>query len=114
MYRLMLKSKIHRATVTGVEPDYEGSITLDPLLMDAACLFNYEQVHVWDVDNGNRLITYAIAGQKGSGEVCLNGAAARLIGKGDKVIIASFVSASEEEAKEMRPVVVKVGVGNEL
>src|SRR3972149_4159036 len=110
----MLKSKIHRATVTGVEPDYEGSIKLDPLLMDAAAFFNYEQVHVWDITNGNRFVTYAIAGEKGSGEVCLNGAAARLVYRGDKIIISSFVSVTEEEAKEMRPIVVKVGGQNEI
>ena len=114
MYRHMLKSKIHRATVTGVEPDYEGSIKLDPLLMDAAAFFNYEQVHVWDITNGNRFVTYAIAGEKGSGEVCLNGAAARLVYRGDKIIISSFVSVTEEEAKEMRPIVVKVGGQNEI
>src|SRR5688572_23601891 len=81
--RTMLKSKIHRATVTGADVNYEGSITLDPALMEAADILPYEQVHVVDVTNGARLVTYAIEGTRGAGEVVLNGAAARLVDQGD-------------------------------
>ena len=90
MQRQMLKSKIHRATVSGCDPDYVGSITLDPELMRSADLLPNEQVHVWDIENGARFVTYAIEGEQGSGTVQVNGAAARLVRNGDKVIIASF------------------------
>ena len=85
--RTMLKSKIHRATVTGADVHYEGSITLDPLLMEAANILPFEQVHVLDVDNGARLVTYAIEGARGAGEVILNGAAAQLVEPGNIVIV---------------------------
>ena len=99
MLRNMLKSKIHRATVTEANLDYEGSITIDSDLMDAANLIPYERVDVWDCTNGNRLSTYAIRGEAGSGEICINGAAAHRIKPMDIVIIASFVQVSEEEAR---------------
>lgn len=108
----MLKSKIHRATVTGTDLDYEGSIKIDPLLMDAAHILPHEQVHVWDITNGNRLVTYAIPG--GAGEVCLNGAAARMVAKGDLVIIASYIILPEEEAKGHSPILVKVDGQNRI
>jgi aspartate 1-decarboxylase len=95
----MLKSKIHRATVTEANIDYEGSITIDSNLMDAANIIPYEQVDVWDCTNGNRLTTYAIRGEPGSGEICINGAAAHLIKPLDIVIISSFVQMTEEEAQ---------------
>ena len=98
MFRTMLKSKIHRATVTEANIDYEGSITIDSDLMDAADMIPYEQVDVWDCTNGNRLTTYAIRGEPGSGEICINGAAAHLIKPLDVVIISSFVQMTEEEA----------------
>jgi aspartate 1-decarboxylase len=114
MQRQMLKSKIHRATVTGSDPDYVGSITLDPELMRAADLLAGEQVHVWDIENGARFVTYAIEGEPGSGTVQVNGAAARLVTEGDKVIVASFASCDERELESYAPVVVHVDAGNEV
>jgi len=97
MERIMLKSKIHRATVTQADLDYEGSITIDEELMELADMREYELVKVWDVTNGNRLETYTIKGERGSGIIGINGAAAHLIKKGDLVIIASFVNIPDEE-----------------
>ena len=109
---MMLKSKIHGATLTTVDPDYEGSIEIDADLIDAAKLLIYEQVHVWNITNGERLTTYVIEGERGSGGICLNGAAARRGRPGDKVIIASFVSLDEEELKNYKPEVVLVDDDN--
>jgi aspartate 1-decarboxylase len=114
MQRQMLKSKIHRATVTDCDPDYVGSITLDPELMRQADLLPNEQVHVWDVDNGSRFVTYAIEGPARSGAVQVNGAAARLVRRGDKVIITSFASFSESDLERYSPVVVHVGDRNQV
>lgn len=114
MQRQMLKSKIHRATITDCDPDYVGSITLDPELMAAADLIPNEQVHVWDIDNGARFVTYVIEGAPGSGEVQVNGAAARLVQRGQKVIIASFGAYHERDLETYSPVVVHVGAGNEV
>jgi aspartate 1-decarboxylase len=97
MVRNLLRAKIHRATVTGAELDYEGSIALDEDLMEAATLIPFEAVHIWNVNSGERLMTYVIAGTRGSGEVVLNGAAARAVQKGDLVIIAAFCSVDEKE-----------------
>jgi aspartate 1-decarboxylase len=110
----MLKSKIHRATVTGCDPDYVGSITLDPELMAQADLLVNEQVHVWDIDNGSRFVTYAIEGEPGSGSVRVNGAAALLVNAGDKVIVASFASYDERDLETYDPVVVHVGEDNRI
>ena len=112
--RTMLKSKIHRATVTGADVDYEGSVTLDPVLMEAADILPYEQVHVLDVDNGARLATYAIEGERGSGEVVINGAAARLVSAGDTVIVISYREVAEEEARTHRPSLVYVDGENRI
>ena len=112
--RTMLKSKIHRATVTGADVDYEGSVTLDPVLMEAADILPYEQVHVLDVDNGARLTTYAIEGERGSGEVVINGAAARLVSAGDTVIVISYREVAEEEARTHRPSLVYVDGENRI
>ncbi|MBI2848684.1 MAG: aspartate 1-decarboxylase [Chloroflexi bacterium] len=112
MYRMMLKSKIHRALVTDACVDYEGSITIDGELMKMADIYPYELVHVLDVDNGARLETYAIEGRWGSGEICVNGAAARLIDKGDRVIILAYQFVPEGEAANIIPKVVLVGQGN--
>lgn len=101
--RTMLRGKIHRARVTEANIEYEGSITIDPILMEAADILPYEMVHVLDVNNGARLETYAISGESGSGEICMNGAAARLITKGDTVIILHYGSFSEEEARQIKP-----------
>jgi aspartate 1-decarboxylase len=112
--RTVLKSKIHRATVTQADLHYEGSITLDPMLLEAADILPFEQVHVLDVDNGARLATYAIEGERGSGQVCINGAAARLVSAGDVVIILTYDSKSEAEARAHRPVLVYVDEANRI
>ena len=114
MRRTMCKSKIHRATVTDANLAYEGSITLDPVLMEAADLLPYEQVHVVDCDNGARFETYVIEGERGSGDVCLNGAAARLVQPGDKVIIMSYASYDEAELAGFEPKVVFVDGENRI
>jgi aspartate 1-decarboxylase len=114
MLRTMMKSKIHRATVTEADINYVGSITIDSDLMKAADLLEYEKVHVVDVDNGARLETYVIAGEPGSGTICLNGAAARLVQVGDKVIVISYAQVTEEEARSMQPTIVFVGEGNRI
>jgi aspartate 1-decarboxylase len=103
MLRTMCKSKIHRATVTGADLHYIGSITIDPELMEAADLLEFEQVHVVDIDNGARFETYVIPGERGRGEICLNGAAARLVQPGDRVIIISYGQYDEAEMKGYRP-----------
>jgi aspartate 1-decarboxylase len=110
----MLKSKIHRATVTGCDPDYVGSITLDPELMRSADLIGNEQVHVWDIENGARFVTYAIEGRPGGGEVQVNGAAAHLVREGDKVIIASFGAYDERDLRSYAPIVVHVDDRNDI
>ena len=110
----MLKGKIHRATVTAAEVDYVGSITIDRDLMDAAGILEYEKVAVADVVNGNRLETYTIAGERGSGMICLNGAAAHLVKTGDKVMIMAYAQMSPEEAKVFRPKVVFVDGKNAI
>lgn len=112
--RSMLKSKIHRARVTGAELEYEGSITLDQDLMEAADLLEYEKVHVLDIDNGNRLETYVIKGGRGTGEVVINGAAAHLVRKGDLVIILGYVALPEEEARTRIPSLVYVDGENRI
>ena len=112
--RIMLKSKIHRATVTGADVNYEGSITLDRVLMEAADIAPYEQVHVLDVDNGARLVTYAIEGEPGSGQVIINGAAARLVNGGDSVIVISYCEVPEEQVRTHRPSLVYVDGRNRI
>jgi aspartate 1-decarboxylase len=114
MQRQMLKSKIHRATITDCDVDYVGSITLDPELIRRADLLVNEQVHVWDIDSGARFVTYAIEGDQGSGTVQVNGAAARLVRKGDNVIIASFGAFDEKDLERYSPVVVHVDDENEI
>lgn len=110
----MLLGKIHRATVTEANLNYEGSITLDPDLLDASGILPYEQVAVVDVTNGARLETYTIIGERGSGEVCINGAAAHLIHEGDIVIILAYQSMTEEEAREAAPRHVYVDAQNHI
>jgi len=112
--RTMLKSKIHRATCTGADVDYEGSITVDPALLEAADILPHEQVHVVDCDNGARLVTYAIEGRRGAGEVVLNGAAARLVNPGDIVIILSYQQLAESELGGYRPRLVYVDGENRI
>ena len=108
----MLKGKIHRAVVTQAEVDYVGSITIDEELMEASGIHEYEQVQVVDVDNGGRLETYAITGERGSGVICLNGAAARLVQPGDRVIIMAYALMTPEEADVSLPRVVFVDEKN--
>jgi aspartate 1-decarboxylase len=110
MRRRMMKSKIHRATVTDANLDYVGSISLDPELMTRADIMEYEQVTVLDIDNGARFETYAIVG--GAGEVCLNGAAARLVQRGDKVIVITYADYDHTEFEQFVPSVVHVDAGN--
>jgi aspartate 1-decarboxylase len=114
MRRQMLKSKIHRATVTDCDPDYIGSVTIDAELMRQADLLPNEQVHVWDLENGARLVPYAIEGPAGSGQMQLNGAAARLVSAGDKVIVASYASYSDEDLEAYSPIVVHVDDSNRM
>ena len=110
----MLKSKIHRARVTGCNIDYEGSVTVDKLLLEAADILPYERVEVLDINNGTRLSTYAIEGEPGSGVICLNGAAARLVAKDDIVIILTYSQVKEEEARGITPLVVYVDSMNKI
>jgi aspartate 1-decarboxylase len=112
--RTMLKGKIHRATVTQANIDYEGSITVDPMLLEAADILPFEQVHVLDINNGARLQTYAIEGERGSGVICMNGAAARLVDEGDLVIILAYDLVPEAEARDHRPNLVYVDERNQI
>lgn len=112
--RTMMSGKIHRATVTEANLDYEGSITLDPDLMEAAGILPYEQVHIVDVTNGSRLETYAIQGLRGSGEICVNGAAAHLVHRGDTVIIIAYQQMNEIEARRAAPRKVFVDRSNRI
>jgi len=114
MNRMLLKSKIHRATVTDASLHYEGSVTLDPLLMEAADIVEWEQVDIYNVNNGSRLTTYAISGERGSGVVCLNGAAARLVQIGDLVIICSYAEYSDEERQKHVPKIAQVDGKNRI
>ncbi|MEZ6124295.1 MAG: aspartate 1-decarboxylase [Planctomycetaceae bacterium] len=114
MKRTLLKSKIHRAKVTEADLNYEGSITIDSALMEAADIVDFEQVDVYNITNGNRLTTYAIPGDKGSGTICLNGAAARLVGVGDLVIICSYADFTEDERAQHTPRIVQVTDRNKL
>jgi aspartate 1-decarboxylase len=114
MRRTMLGGKIHRATVTGADVDYEGSVTVDSDLLAAAGILPNEAVWIWDADNASRLLTYAIEGPAGSGIVCVNGAAAHLVTPGDRVIIASFVELEDADARTWRPNVVFVDADNRI
>ncbi|MDQ0727222.1 aspartate 1-decarboxylase [Microbacterium sp. W4I20] len=112
MRRTMLKSKIHRATVTGSDLHYVGSITVDPILLEAADILPHEQVHVVDVDNGARFETYTLVGERGSGVIQVNGAAARLVHSGDTIIVISYADYSREDLAEYEPRVVHVDRAN--
>jgi len=115
MRRTLFRSKIHRATVTQADLDYEGSVTIDVDLMRAADILPYEKVHIWNRTNGSRLDTYALEGPAGSGVICVNGAAAHLSRPGDLVIIATFGEAADEaEARAWRPTVVHVDANNRI
>ncbi|OAI39465.1 aspartate decarboxylase [Planctomycetaceae bacterium SCGC AG-212-D15] len=114
MARFMFKSKIHRATVTQADRDYEGSVTIDASLLEAADILPYEQVHIWNITQGTRLITYALSAQPGSGTVCINGAGALLVHPGDLVIIATFATLDEDAARGHKPKVVLVDGQNRI
>ena len=114
MRRTMLKSKIHRATVTGSDLNYVGSITVGADLLEAADILEHELVHVLDIDNGNRFETYTIAGARGSSDVTINGAAARLVHEGDKVIVVSYAEYAEDELDAYEPRVVHVDADNRI
>jgi aspartate 1-decarboxylase len=114
MQRVMLKSKIHRATVTDCDRHYVGSVTVDPDLLEASDILEHEQVHVLDIDNGARFETYTIAGERGSGELKVNGAAARLVERGDTVILISYAAYDDAELPAHRPRVVHVGRDNRI
>jgi aspartate 1-decarboxylase len=114
MYRTMFKSKIHRATVTQADLNYVGSVTIDRDLMDAADLLPGEQVAIVDIDNGARLETYVIEGERGSGVIGINGAAARLVHPGDLVILISYMQVDDVEARTLQPKVVHVDTENRI
>lgn len=114
MRRTFFKSKIHRATVTHADLDYEGSVSIDEDLLEAAGIWEYEAVHVWNITRGTRLQTYAIKGQRGSGVICINGAAAHLNKPGDLVILATFAELEEAEAQAFKPTVVLVDRQNRI
>ena len=110
----MLKAKIHRATVTQAELDYVGSITVDMDLLEQAGILEYEKVQIVDVNNGSRFETYTISGERGSGVMCLNGAAARMVQTGDKIILMAYAQVMPEEASELRPTVLFVDEKNKV
>jgi aspartate 1-decarboxylase len=112
MQRIMLKSKIHRATVTDANLDYEGSISVDEGLMESAGILPYEQVDIYNITNGERFRTYTITGERGSGEICINGAAAHRAKRGDIIIIASYAVLDEEAARQHTPTLVYVDSEN--
>ena len=114
MQIILLKSKIHRATVTQADLDYVGSITIDSDLLRESGIQEYEKVEIADITNGNRLETYAIAGEAGSGIICLNGAAAKLVNPGDKIIIMAYANMTPEEAKSHKPTVIFVDDNNAI
>jgi len=112
MYRTMLKSKIHRATVTEADLNYTGSLTVDKDLLEAAEMLHFEQVQVVNINNGARFETYLIEGKRGSGTICVNGAAARLVQVGDRIIVFSYVGVDDEQARQWQPKIVLVGERN--
>ncbi len=114
MYRTMLKSKIHRATITDANLHYEGSITIDEVLLDEANMVPYEKVAIYDINNGERFSTYIIKGKRNSGIICLNGAAARKVAKGDLIIIATYVQVEDNESKKWKPKCVLVDARNKI
>lgn len=114
MLRTLLKSKLHRATVTQADLEYEGSVTIDRLLMEAADIVEFEQVDIYDITNGSRLTTYALPGDAGGGTICINGAAAHLVNPGDLVIIASYAQYNEVEARQHSPQIILVNDQNSI
>ncbi|GAB1534680.1 aspartate 1-decarboxylase [Geovibrio sp. ADMFC3] len=114
MLRNMFKAKLHRATVTDADLNYEGSVTIDKDLLDASGIIEFEKVDIWNITNGARFSTYVLEGRRGSGEICLNGAAARLVQVGDRVIIATFAMMDEKELEGFKPTVVQLDEHNKI
>lgn len=114
MRRQVFKSKLHRATVTHADVEYEGSVTIDEDLLEAADIAEYEAVHIWNVTNGSRLMTYALKGPRGSRVICINGAAAHLTTPGDRVIIATFADVEDAELRSHKPTVVLLDEENRI
>ncbi len=114
MQRIMLLAKIHRAKVTGANIEYEGSIEIDEALLDASGMLPFEQVQIYNINNGNRFETYIIKGERGSGIISVNGAAARLVTIGDNLIIASYAIMSEEEARNLKSTIIRLGPDNKI
>ncbi|QAR33273.1 aspartate 1-decarboxylase [Geovibrio thiophilus] len=114
MLRNMFKAKLHRATVTDANLNYEGSVTIDKDLLDASGILEFEKVDIWNITNGSRFSTYVLEGRRGSGEICLNGAAARLVQVGDRVIIATFAMMDEKELEGFKPTVVQLDEQNRI
>lgn len=114
MHRTMFLAKIHRAVITHADPDYEGSVSIDETLLEAAGIAEYEAIHVWNLTRGSRLMTYAIKAPRDSGVICVNGAAAHLNHPGDKVILATFGQLEAEEVYDHKPVVVRVDDNNRM
>jgi aspartate 1-decarboxylase len=114
MILTLMKAKIHRATVTQADLEYEGSITVDQALLQESGILPYEQVHVYDINNGNRFVTYAIEAPAHSGTICVNGAAARLVHAGDRLIIVTYAQMTDVEAKNFKPRVLLMGEGNRI
>jgi aspartate 1-decarboxylase len=114
MHLNMLKAKIHRATVTHAELHYEGSIAIDGLLLDASGIREYEQIHAWDINNGQRFVTYALRAEEGSGIISVNGSAARSVQAGDLIIIAAFAQLNEAELEKFQPTLVYVDAANRI
>jgi aspartate 1-decarboxylase len=114
MLRNMFKAKLHRATVTDANLNYEGSVTIDKDLLDASGILEFEKVDIWNITNGSRFSTYVLEGRRGSGEICLNGAAARLVQVGDRVIIATFAMMNEKELEGFKPTVVQLDEHNRI
>ncbi len=112
--RRLMKSKIHRAVITEANLEYEGSLTIDKDLMEAADIVPYEEVHLWNITRGTRLVTYAIEGPRGSGVICANGGAAHLNRVGDMVVIATFANVDESELEAHRPIIVHVDTDNHI
>lgn len=114
MNRTMLRAKLHRIAVTECDVEYEGSLTLDRDLMDAADMLPFERIDVYDVSNGNRFSTYLIEGQRGQGKCCVNGAAARLVEIGDRLILATFTEVTPDDLADYKPTVVMIGEDNQI
>jgi aspartate 1-decarboxylase len=114
MRRTMFNAKIHRATVTQADLHYEGSVTIDQDLLDAADILEHESIHIWNITRGTRLVTYVLSGERGKGDICINGAAAHLMKPGDMVILATYVELEDAQARAHKPTVIRVDSKNKM